>query len=101
MNEQEHPGVDTVCPMGPPRADGTLRVLHHTRNGTYSMAELRPLQDGKPLMGQLVKIEGSGVWRQMKPIITGAPKSGPAIANSREYCDGWTTIFGHQTYGQA
>lgn len=100
MNELEHPGVDTACPIGPPQANGVLPVLRHKGNGVYVLGELHPLQHGKPIYGELVTVHGDGEWRQLKPMLGGLT-NGPTMVNSREYREGWTTIFGHQTYGQA
>jgi hypothetical protein len=92
------PGTDTVCPLGPPGEDGAIRVVRHTHDHGYEMGTLRPLEEGKPIHGELVQVEGDGLWRKVKPILR---KSGPSMINSKEYREGWTTIFGHQTYGDA
>lgn len=103
MSEQsECPGVDKVCFLGVVMPDGSVPVIRHTRNHGNQIGELRPLEDGKPVNGALVEVEGSGKpgdWCQMKPLISS--QEGPAMVNSREYKDGWTSIFGHQDYGQA
>lgn len=100
MSEQECPGVDAVCPLGVMTPYGGELVIRHTRNHDYQMGELRPLIEGKPIYGELVQVEGKpGEWCSMTPILN--TKSGPALVNSKEYTDGWTNIFGHQTYGVA
>lgn len=100
MSDQQCPGIDSVCPLGVVMPDGSVPVIRHTASHGYQMGELRPLKDGKPIHGAIVEVAvKSGQWCPMKPVIS--PSNGPIMVNSAEYRDGWTNIFGHQTYGVA
>lgn len=97
--EGECPGADTVFPLGVVLPDNSMPVVRHTHDHQYEMGSIRPLEDGKPIQGELVSLEGKpGEWCKVKPMIKTKTK-GPAKVNSREYIEGWTNIFGHQDYG--
>lgn len=101
----EKPKADVVL-LGPPTADGEgLRVLR-AREDRIESGEVRPVKDGAPIHGEIVKLtprEGAPQVCDVEvtysakkaPTATLTPRGkGPAQVANRGYRDGWDEIFG-------
>jgi hypothetical protein len=90
-----------VVILGPPTGDGGVCAVNHRPDHTITTGVLRSLEDGRPLDGDVVRLtprEG-GIGYNKEVLYS---RSGPAMVNSREYLDGWESVFGKKTAtGQA
>lgn len=77
---------------------GEVRGLHLGDDGP-SLRRLAPVQEGRPIMGDLTTLtrrEGSMFLNAETTHISGsrsASRSGPSMVNSQAYRDGWERIF--------
>lgn len=94
--------------MGP-CVDGDARLfVRHKPDHERVMGVMRPVREGEPLTGNVFSVEpkdpANGVYHVKDipiPTPAGASKEKPAMANSREFLDGWERTFGRQPVGQA
>lgn len=92
---------EEVVLLGPPTGDGGYHAMEHGSDHECAPAVVRPVQDGKPFDGELVRLvpRENGVGYRKEVLYS---RDGPPMANSREYVDGWDRIFGKRAgVGQA
>jgi hypothetical protein len=107
--------VEDVVLLGPPLASGEGRHVLRKRGERIEHGALRPMVEGKPLTGELVKLErradaelydvevlhdarsgssddiAAGNEAAMEP--AGLERSGPAQVATDEYRRGWNRLF--------
>jgi len=85
-----------VAFLGPPAPGGGVHVLRHKSDHSLETGVLKPLEDGKPIYGEIVQMRPreNGLGYDVLPLEEADPSSGPAMVNNRAYRDGWDTIFG-------
>jgi len=99
-------------PTKPPSADDVVLVHGRTDDGAglrvlrkradlLSAGELRPVEEGKPLRGELVSLRPREGAPQLfdVDVLLGAPErpeGGPAQVASPAYRAGWSSIFGRR-----
>ncbi|MBS2019746.1 MAG: hypothetical protein JST00_43185 [Deltaproteobacteria bacterium] len=100
-------GLDVVV-LGPPTSDGAGVHVLRARDEKIEAGELRALQEGRPISGEVVTLEprkenprvcdvrSSYVPPSHASTTTGAPHKGPARVSSQAYRDGWDEIFGQK-----
>ena len=96
------PDHDVVMLTGGRSEDGQGLTAIRSRPDKLELAELRPVQEGKPLAGkELISLharEGSPVLWDVKVEHRGADgtasHAGPARVTSRPYRKGWDKVFG-------
>lgn len=91
---------DVVLVHGRTEDQTGLRVLR-AREGRVELGEVRPLQHGKPVHGELVQLTPrteTPLLCDVSPVldepVPGAPRHGPVQVATRRYRDGWERIFG-------
>jgi hypothetical protein len=100
------PPVDVVV-LGPPTADGGGVHVLRARDEKIETGELRQLQEGRPIVGEVVTLEPRkenprvcDVRNSFAPPSTATasvtPHKGPARVASQAYRDGWDEIFGQK-----
>jgi hypothetical protein len=92
---------DDFAILGPPADGGGNHVLRHRPDCSWEAGIVKPLEDGKPINGELVYLrprEDGGPGYAVESIDAGLPvrPSGPSMVNSRAFRDGWDGIFGHR-----
>lgn len=85
--------------LGPPADGGGQYVLRHLSDCSWQAGVLRPLEDGKPVHGEIVCLrprEDGGPGYAVESVNAGGKTSGsgPAMVNSKAFRDGWDGIFG-------
>lgn len=96
-------GEDVVL-LGPPTGDGGIIAIHHREDHTSITGILRPLEDGKSIDGDIVRLtpKENGIGFKQEVLYENPSKSGPAMVNNQDFRDGWSRIFGNKTaIGQA
>lgn len=89
-----------VAFLGPPAPGGGVHVLRHRSDHSMETGVLRPLEDGRPIHGEIVQIrkrENGPGFDVLPPEDALAGQGGPPMVNSQAYKDGWDTIFGKKT----
>lgn len=86
--------------LGPPTADGVGVHVLRAREERLEVGELRPIQEGKPLIGEIVTLAP----RKDNPRVCDVKDSyqppalmghkGPAKVATEAYREGWDEIFG-------
>lgn len=97
------PPVDVVV-LGPPTADGAGVHVLRARDEKIETGELRALQEGRPIVGEVVTLEPRkenprvcDVRNSYAPPSTAATThKGPARVATKAYRDGWDEIFGQK-----
>jgi hypothetical protein len=97
---------DVVFVHGPAEGGEGLRVIRK-RDEVIELGELRSVQEGKPLHGELVKLSPREDNKRLFDVEVVVPreetqsghaalkaKSGPAQVASEAYREGWEAIFG-------
>lgn len=95
-------GGDFVV-MGPKLENGDIMAVRHTADHQLLEGVVRPLQDGRPITGELVEIthRNDNIYN-ISPISLGEKTSdGPAMVNSAAYQSGWDNIFGKTVVGKS
>ncbi len=94
------PESKDVVVLGPPTADGDGVHVLRARNEKVEAGELRALEEGKPVVGEIVSLEPRkddprvcDVRDSWKPPAPAPAKKGPAQVASQAYRDGWKQIF--------
>lgn len=89
-------GTDVVL-LGPPTQDGAGVHVLRAREERIETGELRALQEGKPIVGEIVSLRP----RKENPRICDVEHSyspseqkGPAQVATKAYRDNWEEIFG-------
>ncbi len=91
--------VDDVVLVHAPTEDGKGLQVLRKRGDTLSAGEVRPVEEGKPLTGELVRLKP----REEMPALCdvevlygpdGAESKGPAQVATDEYRAGWAAIWG-------
>lgn len=97
------PGTDVVLVHGRTDDQAGLRVLR-AREGRVELGEVRPLQHGKPIHGELVQLTpraDSPLLCDVSPVLDqpqpSSSRHGPAQIATRSYRDSWERIFGGAT----
>ena len=97
--------VDVVV-LGPPTADGGGVHVLRARDEKIETGELRALQEGRPITGEVVTLEPRKENPRVcdvrstfsppssKSSTSAAPHKGPARVATQAYRDGWDEIFG-------
>jgi hypothetical protein len=92
---------DVVMPLAPTEDAGGARVVR-MRPGEMSLAELRPVQEGKPCMGgaEIVRLEprpeaprAYDVRVLYRAPAAPPPAKGPAQVATKAYRDSWERTF--------
>lgn len=93
------PPTDVVL-LGPPTADGAGVHVLRARDTRIEAGELRALQEGRPITGEVVTLKP----RESNPQLCDVTASysppaqlghkGPAKVATRAYREGWDEIFG-------
>lgn len=97
-------GARDVVLVGEPKEGGVVDVLR-LREDRIEAGELRPIEEGKPLYGELVKLSPRGEHPRLFDVnVLAAPprksdageggRRGPALVNSEAFREGWESIFG-------
>lgn len=93
------PKQDVVL-LGPPTADGGGVHVLRARDERVEAGELRPVQEGKPLAGELVSLlprEGNprvcDVKESFQASALPARSKGPAQVATKAYRDNWDEVF--------
>lgn len=91
-----------VVLLGPPTADGAGVHVLRARDERVEAGELRPVQEGKPLVGELVSLrprvdapricDVTDSWEPRGVEARGGHK-GPAQVATSAYRDGWEQVF--------
>ena len=82
--------------------DGSTTVLREDAEGNVHAGVIDPIQDGKPITGDLVEVSDEADddgWRPMK-VLYSASKGPPQVA-TKKYCEGYDRIFGKKKVGLA
>jgi hypothetical protein len=94
--------------VGPAIGDDARLFVRHTKDHNSYMGVMRPVREGEPLMDNVFTVEPrdpeNGVYKVTEIDIPRARSaSGPPLANSRGFLDGWERTFGGrpQAVGQA
>jgi hypothetical protein len=89
-----------VVVLGPPTADGDGIHVLRARDERLEAGELRALEEGKPIAGELVSLEPRkddprvcDVRASWRPPASALKKPGPAQVASQAYRDGWEAVF--------
>ncbi len=95
-----------VVVLGPPTADGAGVHVLRARDEKIETGELRALQEGRPIVGEVVSLEPRkenprvcDVRSSYAPPSTAAAATahkGPARVATQAYRDGWDEIFGQK-----
>ncbi len=93
-------GQDVVA-LGGPTEDGKGVHVLRARGDRIEAGELRPTEEGKPIVGELVKLEPRkdtphicDVRESYRPPAAAAPRKGPARVTGDGYREGWDRVFG-------
>jgi len=93
--KHDHPSEDFIIP-GPEMEGGKARfALHHTADHGLEPAIMYPMRDGVPIPDGAVIVrrrDGENLYDVVDTVK--ATRGGPAMANSRAYCNGHDRIFG-------
>ncbi len=87
--------------VGPPTEGDGWKVLRH-REDRLEVGELRPVREGRPLSGDLIKLRPRAEHDRLfdvevlaeLPKAPRAARSGPAQVATEAYREGWESIFG-------
>jgi hypothetical protein len=98
------PVARDVVLLGPPTADGTGVHVLRARDERIETGELRALQEGRPISGEIVTLKPResnprlcDVTESYSPRAVEAPQlghKGPAKVATAAYREGWDEIFG-------
>ena len=98
-SENPPPPKDVVL-LGPATSDGAGVHVIRAREERIEVGELRALQEGRPITGEIVTLEPRkdnprvcDVKDSYKPIAMATHK-GPANVSNDAYREGWDEIFG-------
>lgn len=87
-----------------PTEDGKGARVLRLRDQTIEAGEVRPLEDGKPIAGEVVKLTPRGDNARVCDVETLMPapaadvsRKGPAQVATDDYRDNWGRIFGDKT----
>lgn len=101
------PARDVVL-VGEPKEGGAVDVVR-LREDRVEAGELRPIEEGKPLYGELVKLSPRGEHPRLfdVDVLAAAPPRqsdaaerghrGPALVNSEAFREGWESVFGSRS----
>ncbi len=97
------PAADVVLVRGP-SDDGVGVEILRLRNEKLEAGQLRPAAPGKPIVGELVRLERRPehealfdvevLHRADPPSEAAAARKGPAKVSSNAYREGWDHVFG-------
>lgn len=92
----DHPGEDFVV-LGPKTEDGRQTVIRHREDHSIELAELRSVEDGKPMPegAELVQLSGKGPAYKVESIYDS--RKGPAKVTTGKYRDNYDVVFGNKT----
>ena len=104
------PKQDVVFVHSPTEAGEGMRVIRK-RDDTIELGEIRPVQEGKPLHGELVKLKPRKENDRLFDVEVLASRAelgqpaavghaGPAQIASDAYRDNWEAIFGERARGE-
>jgi hypothetical protein len=100
--EAPPPKQDIVFVHSPTESGDGLRIVRKRDDG-IELGELRPVQEGKPIHGELVKLSPRKEHDRLfdvevlvpRPAAQGAKAhAGPAMVANEAYRDNWESIFG-------
>lgn len=111
MNDGADSGDDTqpsepkdVLFVGSPATEGGGAPVVRLREGRVETGELREAQEGKPIVGELVKLSKRPEHERLfnvevlakgaQPPARALEHKGPARVSSDKYREGWDAIFG-------
>lgn len=86
--------------------DGTVQAVRN-RKGAVELAALAPVEHGKPLTGEMIRLkerEGSPVLWDVETVYAptaDVERRGPAQVATDAYRDGWDRIFGGDAGAQS
>lgn len=90
------PKEDVVL-LGPPTADGGGVHVLRAREERLEAGELRPVEQGKPLQGEIVSLaprkDNPRICDVKDSYETGAKAKGPAQVATKAYRDNWDEVF--------
>jgi len=82
--------------LGSPAPGGGVHVLRHKSDHSVETGVLKPLEDGKPIYVEIVRIrkreDGPG-YDILQLEDTASGSCGPPIVNSKAYRKGWDATF--------
>jgi len=87
---------DVVVVAGPTPDDKGARVVRF-KGDTVSFGEVRALEEGKPIAGEVVKLsprDGAPQVCDVEVVHAAAAHKGPARVSSRSYRANWEHVFG-------
>jgi hypothetical protein len=101
MSETEKENDRDVIFAGPQQEDGSREAIRYRSEGSVDVGSLRPLEHGKPIIGDAVRLhartDGPGMdveyLTQEPSEPTRSEGSGPAKVNSKAFRDNWGEIF--------
>jgi hypothetical protein len=102
--EAPPPKQDVVFVHGPTESGDGLRIIRKRDEG-IELGELRPVQEGKPIHGEVVKLSPRKEHDRLFDVEVlvpraetqaGAPRghAGPALVANEAYRENWEAIFG-------
>lgn len=98
-NKDDHP-AEEFATLGPETDDGQL-IIRHKADHTIELAELRPLEDGKPIDQdvEIVKLTGEGPQYKIETLYKPdeSTRKGPAKVSTPRYKSGWDTLWGDKS----
>ena len=94
------PRSDVLGVLGLAEGGSGLRVLRK-RDDVLELGEIRPLEEGKPIQGEVVKLVKCAENERLFDVEVLVPaakpltaRSGPAQVATHAYREGWDSIFG-------
>jgi len=92
-DDKPPPGRDYAI-LGPPTGDGGIHMIRHREDHTFESGVLRPVQEGKPISGEIIRlIPNEGEPGYDVETIYSPVSGGPAMVNSKPFREGWDRIF--------
>lgn len=85
--------------------DGEGHVVLRKRGDTLALGEVRPMREGRPITGELVKLKPRDDHPNLADVevVHAVPESrgGPARVSTPAYRAGWAQVFGEKKPSQA
>jgi hypothetical protein len=86
-------GQDFAIPLGPAEGGG-IRIIRHHSDHSISTGVCRPLEEGKPFQGEVVRMSRNEDGPGIKMESVYKPEAGgPAKVNSPSFKSGWDRIW--------